>query len=106
MNEAEQTDGNSVERTPETVLRAMLQAYVDAATDAEVRYFTADCGSVTEANTDKDRDMFWNAAESIRGELSWLKAYGSLSDFLEWPKWVDDDYQARLRGDRPIDAVP
>ena len=105
MNEAEQTDGNSVERTPETVLRAMLHAYVDAATDAEVRFFTTDFGP-DEANAGEDRDMFWNAAESIRGELAWLKAYGSLSDFLEWPKWVDDDYQARLRGDRPIDAVP
>lgn len=106
MNEAEQTDGNSVERTPETVLRAMLRAYVDAATNAERLYLRAKPGSVDEANADGDCDMFWNAAESIRGELSWLKAYGSLSDFLEWPKWVDDDYQARLRGDCPIDAVP
>jgi len=106
MNEAEQTDGNSVERTPEKVLQAMLQVYVDAATDAEVLYLTTSSGSVTEANAAEERDMFWNAAESIRGELSWLKAYGSLSDFLEWPKWVDDDYQARLRGDRPLYAVP
>ena len=106
MNEAEQTDGNSGERTPKMVLRAMLRAYVDAATNAERLYLRAKPGSVDEANADGDRDMFWNAAESIRGELAWLLEHDSLADCLEWPKWVDDDYRARLRGDCPIDAVP
>lgn len=95
-----------VPRTPETVLRGMLRAYTDAATDAETAYFRADELSADEARADALRSRLDEALVAIRGELGWLCANGEMDTPRDWPEWIGKDYEARLSGARPIDAPP
>lgn len=95
-----------VERTPETVLRAMVRAYTDAATDAEIDYFRADEMTRAEARADALRNCLDEAVMAIRGELGYLCARGEMDTSREWPEWVGKDYEARLSGEAPLDAPP
>jgi len=101
------------ERTPEVVLRAMLKAYEAAALAAHVGHFRS------ESNTPTERELYDRArllnrqCEVIRRELAGVLAgFEDPVDFEvsgERTARSDDlmaDYEARLRGERPLDAPP
>ncbi len=96
----------AVERTPEVVLQAMLAVYGAAALATEETYYARFYSDIR----DDDRHcMAWaNCLASerfseLRTHLARLRGRGvapSMSALLA------ADYEARLRGDRPLDAPP
>lgn len=90
------------ERTPETVLRAMLKAYEARILDIAVEY---------QRTGDPDiQDRQWYAeqdAEDVRAALAGLLAN---PDGAVLSRLADDtmivDYEARLAGTRPLNAPP
>lgn len=91
------------ERTPVNVLQAMWASYSKAALDAEVAYFSL-ADEVQAHLAAEHRDDMVDAVDAIRGELSAMLA-GNHTRF-DWPQWIHADYEARLRGDRPMAAGP
>jgi hypothetical protein len=92
------------ERTPVNVLRAMWSAYSQTALDAEVDYFSIVNDDVQAHLAAEHRDEMADAADAVRGELSAMLA-GNHTRF-DWPQWIHADYEARLRGERPLNAPP
>lgn len=86
--------------TPETVLRAMLQAYEAAVLDAEVAYWKADALTIAERDADEYRARLAEDITAIRGELAYLLVHGEMDECADWPERIGNDYRARLRGDR------
>jgi hypothetical protein len=91
------------ERTPVNVLRAMWHAYSKTALDAEVAYFSL-ANDVQAHLAAEHRDEMVDAVDAVRGELSAMLA-GNHTRF-DWPQWIHADYEARLRGERPMGASP
>jgi len=89
------------ERTPEVVLRAMLRAYEAAALEAEIAYFSTDDD---DRWADVRRKDVTRWCEDVRGELAAMIADNHQR--FDWPQCVHLDYEARLRGERPLDAPP
>ena len=88
-----------VGRTPETVLRAMLRAYTDAAVAAEAEVLRASDPTLMQ------QARYYNAMDAEANMRS------SLAQFLadgEIVPWLTErtDYEARLSGARPLDAPP
>ena len=91
------------ERTPETVLRAMLLAYERAALEAEEAYYRA-------GRNDEDRSLeASDAADAavgiVRSALAKLAVYGDAGFDDDGPR-IAADYAARLAGTTPLDAPP
>lgn len=92
-----------VERTPEVVLRAMLRAYEEAALQAARRWWLANPDDAAAALAYQDAlqaldDVMVGLAGCLEGDVP------DGEDFLH--SGVGQDYEARLRGDRPLDAPP
>jgi hypothetical protein len=82
-------------RTPERVLRAMAQVYGDA----EIRARIADYGRP------QAKAMYLHAfRDSLVNELA--KVANEHAAVCLWHPELQSDYEARLRGDRPLDAPP
>ena len=87
-----------VDRTPEVVLRAMLRAYEARAEAAHVADIRATCPALRHA-----RNRAQRANDVLHAMLYWHMA----GKDLEWDDpTLSADYEARLRGDRPLDAPP
>ena len=90
--------------TPEVVLRAMLRAYTEAGLAAEVAYFAAGDNSAEERAAEGRMDMIdWGIAV-VRERLARLLSRPD--DLCDMGVVITADYKARLRGDRPLDALP
>ena len=88
----------AAERTPEVVLRAMLRAYEARAEAAHVADIRATCPALRHA-----RNRAQRANDVLHAMLYWHMA----GKDLEWDDpTLSADYEARLRGDRPLDAPP
>lgn len=100
-----------VDRTPEVVLRAMLRAYEAATFDACLAYFRAEDSGSHEERARHERARFLHRqCDVIRREAAGVAAgYPDPVDFDaagETSERLMADYEARLRGDRPLDAPP
>ena len=97
-----------VERTPETVLRAMLKAYEAAALDATVGFFRA--LKVGEGTSDFSASVIdWQSRREIVFDTLAATLAGAEEDrerVLNILSLVRADYEARLAGTRPLDAPP
>lgn len=93
-----------VERTPEVVLRAMLRAYTDAGLAAEAGYFAADDSTAEEADAASRMTMIDGGIDIVRERLARLLSRPD--DLNDMGMVITADYEARLRGDRPLDAPP
>ena len=92
----------AAERTPETVLRAMLVSY-EADAIEKARAYYADPGvdaSLLRATNEADTDV-----EIVRDQLAILLAKG-FTTFTVSMSTIGADYAARLAGTTPIDAPP
>jgi hypothetical protein len=101
------TDRGPVERTPETVLRAMWRTYGDAALDAEkVLCAVLDVTPETAAAAKTFAGAAW-LADQVRLALARLlaKDAGWERTFVG-RKSLQRDFEARLSGRRPLDAPP
>lgn len=87
------------ERTPETVLRAMLRAYEAALFAAHVAYMRGD------KTFDGARRVDRLAADTdaVRGAAAWVAAGNAEVGLSEYRL---ADYTARLAGTRPLNAPP
>ena len=98
------------ERTPETVLRAMLRAYEAAALNAEVAYLRTcpDVDAATRALVASD--SIYDQYSRLRAETAALLAWGT--ERPNPPPGAHPrgalrlDYEARLSGTRPLNAPP
>jgi hypothetical protein len=88
-----------VPRTPETVLRAMLLAYTEAAVAAEVPMLRA------EAPTMRQQGDYFNAKDAAGNMRSALAQFLADGEIVPWLT-LHTDYEARLSSARPIDAPP
>lgn len=88
-----------VPRTPETVLRAMLAAYTDAAVAAEVPMLRA------EAPTMRQQGDYFNAKDAAGNMRSALAQFLADGEIVPWLT-LHTDYEARLAGATPLDAPP
>ncbi len=86
-------------RTPETVLRAMLRAYTNAAVNAE----TALLRSV--APTIMQQAAYFNANDAAANMQSSLAQYLADGEVTPWLT-LHTDYEARIAGTTPLDAPP
>ena len=92
----------AAERTPETVLRAMLVSY-EADAIEKARAYYADPGvdaSLLRATNEADTDV-----EIVRDQLAILLAKG-FTTFTVSMSTIGADYATRLAGTTPIDAPP
>jgi hypothetical protein len=96
-------EGEPAERTPETVLRAMLKSYEKAALEAAIAAWRGDDTAFVAHQRQADR--LTALALDIRAALAMLIA-GRLGALAPWLGRGVADYEARLRGDRPLDAPP
>jgi len=91
-----------VERTPETVLRAMLKAYEAAALEAAVVFHRAQKDKSSDTMT---LSTFTVRAHQIVREMLAASIVNSdiqaMADRAQW-----GDYEARLSGAGPLDAPP
>jgi hypothetical protein len=101
-----------VERTPETVLRAMLRAYEKATHDACVLYFKTTDPREERTWQDRARQLH-RQCEVIRRESAAVCAghqapvgFDAPGELAVQPTRILADYEARLRGVRPLDAPP
>ena len=90
----------AAERTLETVLRAMVHAYQDAAVEAEAEVFRA--GGTPLAIAERRMLEAQDAAANMRATAATYAADGFLLPWLA----LRTDYAARLAGTTPIDAPP
>lgn len=91
------------ERTPETVLRAMLASYEKAALEAEIAYYVAIPDSEEEREQDQRREVLADDVHTLRKAIAIVL---SEAHRLALPTRLRRDFEARLRGDRPLDAPP
>lgn len=92
-----------VERTPEVVLRAMLRAYEAGAIEAETAYMRTcpDVDAAVAALPEAERLGFW--CGRLRRETASVIAWGGSPNLVSE---IAADYEARLCGERPLDAPP
>jgi hypothetical protein len=98
-----EVEGAPVERTPEVVLRAMLRAYEPVALEAE------EASLRSSKDDDEAHRLAWLAGCAIDDVTNLRSSLARLR--VKWweprlPTRLAADYEARLRGDRPLDAPP
>jgi hypothetical protein len=92
------------ERTPEVVLRAMLRAYEAAALEAMIEHHRAPPDSPEERKAHTRARRLHRDALGLRVEIAGLVCGFPMS--ADWDDASRTDYEARLRGERPLDAPP
>lgn len=89
----------AVERTPETVLRAMVAAYAQAAVDAEAEVFRHGAGAPIQMKV-----RMFDTQDAFANMRATAATYFAEGELLPWLN--STDYAARLAGTRPLDAPP